>query len=77
MMPRRLADRPKASFPTPVARWLRDEWAADVRGVLQTSPFLRAVCQPAALGQLADNPAAAGMWLWPLLNLAFWGDSFV
>jgi asparagine synthase (glutamine-hydrolysing) len=74
MLPRALAERPKASFPTPVARWLAGAWAAEVRSRLTCSPFLREAFRTEALIELASNPAAAGMWLWPLVNLSLWGD---
>jgi hypothetical protein len=27
------------------------------------------------MAELASNVTAAGMWLWPILNLLAWGDS--
>ena len=74
LMPASLARRKKASFPTPVERWLSDDWAGWVRETLRTSRFGRAVFQPQPLKELADNPSQAGMWLWPLLNVVLWGD---
>ncbi len=74
-LPRQLAQRPKASFPTPVARWIANEWRERIQSRLATSPFIRSAFNPHAIAELRANPAAAGMWLWPILNLSFWGDS--
>lgn len=74
LMPAAMADRPKASFPTPVAGWLCGPWSDTVRERLRTSPFGQAVFQPHALTELADDLPRAGMWLWPLLNVLDWGD---
>lgn len=74
LMPQALAHRRKASFPTPVARWLCGSWSARAREQLLGSRFGRQFFQPQALRDLAGNPAAAGMWLWPLLNVLAWGD---
>lgn len=74
LMPVRLANRPKASFPTPVAAWLGGEWSGWARRTLCESRFAAAMLRPEAVRELADNPAGAGMWLWPILNVALWGD---
>jgi asparagine synthase (glutamine-hydrolysing) len=74
LLPTALAERPKASFPTPVARWLSEPWKHHVREVIKNSGFGRAVFQQPALNELAENIPAAGMWLWPLLNVLEWGD---
>ncbi len=74
IMPSALANRPKASFPTPVANWLSGPWQSWARDTLLGSPFVREVFQPEAVGELADNIPRAGMWLWPILNVAMWGD---
>jgi asparagine synthase (glutamine-hydrolysing) len=74
LMPAPLANRRKASFPTPVQAWFSDAWIAWSRHTLQQSPFARAVFQHQALDELGSNVRQAGMWLWPLLNLAVWGD---
>jgi asparagine synthase (glutamine-hydrolysing) len=75
MMPRALAERPKASFPTQIARWFADEWADAIRSQLVGSSFLREAFRPEAIAELAASPAQAGMWLWPLVNLSLWGDA--
>ncbi|HEX6985634.1 MAG TPA: asparagine synthase (glutamine-hydrolyzing) [Planctomycetaceae bacterium] len=74
LMPSKLARRPKASFPTPAATWLGREWSGWIRDILRTSPFAAAMLRPAAREELAAQPDRAGMWLWPLLNVALWGD---
>ncbi len=73
-LPTELAQRKKASFPTPVAGWLSGPWQSWAQRTLLASPFARNLFQPQPLQELAQNPEAAGMWLWPLLNLAQWGD---
>ncbi len=74
MMPRALAHRPKASFPTPVAEWIAGPWQNTIREKLRYSPFGGAVFQPQALCELAENLPQTGMWAWPILNLLEWGD---
>jgi asparagine synthase (glutamine-hydrolysing) len=73
-LPAPLAQRRKASFPTPVREWLATDWSDWAGRRLRASSFLGAVIRPAAIDELSSQPAAAGMWLWPLLNLAMWGD---
>jgi len=74
LMTGRLANWPKASFPTPLGAWLGGEWAAWASRTLRESRFARAVFRKEAVEELAGNPAGAGMWLWPMLNVAMWGD---
>lgn len=74
LMPASLAARPKTSFPTPVGHWLGDRWQQHVRDTLTDSPFAHSIFQKPALDELAGNVAAAGMWLWPILNVVRWGD---
>ena len=73
-MPAELAQRKKASFPTPVQQWLSDPWADWAAATLRSSLFAQAVFQPQALEELTSNVRQAGMWLWPLINLTIWGD---
>ena len=73
-LPAELAERKKASFPTPVADWFGGEWETWTHEKLLGSPFARTLFQPTALRELTENPQAAGMWLWPVVNLALWGD---
>ena len=73
-LPEEFAGRKKASFPTPVGTWMAGPWQAWVQETLGRSPFARNLFQPGPLRELAATPTAAGMWLWPILNLALWGD---
>ncbi|MCA9040602.1 MAG: asparagine synthase (glutamine-hydrolyzing) [Planctomycetaceae bacterium] len=74
LMPRELATRKKASFPTSVQSWLAGPWSNWASQKLRQSPFAREVFQPAALAEISAQPQQAGMWLWPMLNLSMWGD---
>ena len=74
LLPAELANRPKASFPTPVQSWLTNDWARRVRTRLLSSPFARTVFHSRAIDELTGAPEQAGMWLWPLFNLSLWGD---
>ena len=74
LMPASLAQRKKASFPTPVAERLSGPWKNWAREKLLHSDFGQTVFQPPALRELADNLPQAGMWLWPLVNVIEWGD---
>ena len=74
-LPFELANRRKASFPTPVRQWLSGPWENWARDRLLNSPFARQVFRREALIELTSNVSMAGMWLWPMLNLAMWGDS--
>jgi asparagine synthase (glutamine-hydrolysing) len=73
-LPSDLANRPKASFPTPVANWLAGPWQDWAAETLRSSSFAREVFRPEALDELAGNVPAAGMWLWPILNVIRWGE---
>ena len=73
-LPAKLALRKKESFPTPVSSWLQGPWKQWSENRLLQSPFLQEYFQNKPLQELAQNPQAAGMWIWPLMNLAIWGD---
>ena len=73
LMPLQLADRPKASFPTPLAGWLT-RWRDWSHGVLTQSPFAAEHFRPDALQQFRNLSPQLTMWHWPMLNLALWGD---
>ena len=73
-MPRKLAYRPKASFPTPVADWLTNDWSHWVSETLRRSPFAEAMLRPDVRQKLAARPEQVGFWLWPLMNVVLWGD---
>lgn len=68
--------QPKQSFPTPVSIWMKTTWRQWSREKLQESPFLNSIFRRQPLQELAGNIAAGGMWLWPLMNLAIWGEQF-
>ncbi|MDA1163177.1 MAG: asparagine synthase (glutamine-hydrolyzing) [Planctomycetota bacterium] len=74
-LPPELAQRRKASFPTPVAAWLSGPWQKWAQDRLLSSPFGQQTFRREAMVELAGNVSAAGMWLWPILNLLAWGDS--
>jgi asparagine synthase (glutamine-hydrolysing) len=74
MMPATLAFRPKASFPTPVAEWIKGSWRERIREKFLTSPFGQMVFEPKALHELAENLPQTGLWAWPIMNLLEWGD---
>ncbi len=75
-LPEALANRRKASFPTPVHEWMQNEWGTWVHSTLTQSEFLKQQFEPKQLQELIENPKQAGMLLWPLLNLALWGGQF-
>lgn len=74
-LPGVLARRAKASFPTPVARWLAGPWREWAAQRLRTSRFARDLFRPEALEAWAADVPRAGMTLWPVLNLVEWGES--
>lgn len=74
-LPREIAARPKASFPTPVLAWLADRWGAWSRDILLNSPLLQELFEAQPLQELAEHPAQAGLWQWPLLNLGLWDET--
>ncbi|KAA1259365.1 Asparagine synthetase [glutamine-hydrolyzing] 3 [Rubripirellula obstinata] len=73
-LPEAIINRPKQSFPTPVFQWLSGPWTNRVKQTLATSPFLSELIHPELLPQLVESPETAGLLLWPLMNLAHWGD---
>ena len=74
-LPPELAHRRKASFPTPGATWLSGPWQTWAQSRLMNSPFGHQAFRRETMVELASNVSAAGMWLWPILNLLAWGDS--
>lgn len=74
-LPPELAQRRKASFPTPVAAWMSGPWQNWAQDRLLTSPFGQQTFRRETLAELAANVTTAGMWLWPILNLLTWGDT--
>ena len=73
-LPHAVATRPKASFPTPAARLLAGPLAGEVTSLLTRSRFAKQIFSDEALAGWAANPAAAGMTLWPVVNLVRWGE---
>lgn len=74
-MPGELAERPKMSFPTPLPKWLNNEWKPHVSRTLKTSEFANQIFRADAVDELQQLPAPLAMWNWPLLNVAMWGDA--
>jgi len=75
MLPARLAERRKESFPTGVTTWIKNEWTAFISTRLATSPFARLLFTENFLAELIQAPEKAGMWLWPITNVVLWGDA--
>jgi asparagine synthase (glutamine-hydrolysing) len=73
-MPRQFAERPKQSFPTPLASWLHHDWKPWISQTLKSSPFARELFRDEAIDDLKNLPAGLAMWNWPILNVAMWGD---
>jgi asparagine synthase (glutamine-hydrolysing) len=69
MVPAEVIRRPKASFPLPF-----QEWVADSVRPLRDSAFARELFSPAAIDQIASNPAQLWNLAWPAINLAMWGQ---
>ena len=74
-LPARLAMRRKASFPTSVQTWFSTDWQVIVSRYLSRSPFAELILASSFLFELMQAPGKAGMWLWPIMNLAMWGDT--
>lgn len=74
MMPKRLALRPKMSFPTPLVSWLGKNWKPWIENKLRTSAFAQQVFQPDALRQVNGLPDSLALWKWPILNTILWGE---
>jgi len=74
LLPERLANRPKASFPTPVSHWMSYEWSHEVHRELIASEFGREVFRPEALDQIGQLPPQLSMWKWPVINVIRWGQ---
>ncbi len=76
MMPRRLAVRPKMSFPTPLPKWLDQKWNAWIENRISKSPFAKELFRTEAMGEISRLPSALAMWKWPILNTVMWGDRY-
>jgi asparagine synthase (glutamine-hydrolysing) len=73
-MPEKMAQRPKMSFPTPLAKWLHSDWKSWVNRRLNSSRFANEIFRSEALDEMKALPAGLSMWNWPILNIAIWGD---
>ena len=73
-LPHAIATRPKASFPTPLAGMLGGSLASEVQSLLSRSRFARQIFRREARAGWIADPAAAGMTLWPVVNLVRWGE---
>ena len=67
--------RRKASFPTSVQTWFSTDWQGIVSSYLSRSPFAELILASSFLYELIQAPGKAGMWIWPIMNLAMWGDT--
>ena len=74
LMPKRLALRPKMSFPTPLASWLEQSWPEWIKKKLTTSAFANELFQSQALTEMTQLPRSLSLWKWPVLNTVLWGE---
>ena len=74
LMPRRLACRPKMSFPTPLQTWMNGSWKSWIADRLSASHFANEVFEPSALRELTQLPSGMAIWNWPVINTVLWGD---
>jgi asparagine synthase (glutamine-hydrolysing) len=63
--------RPKQSFPLPFQRW-----TAELAWRFETSPFAKTFYADEARRELAAGAESSWQLVWPMLNLALWGDSW-
>lgn len=76
-IPEAIANRPKMSFPTPFLEWFAGPLAPACREHLAESSLLADLLAPDARREMARHaPAANGMTLWPLINLALWAEKW-
>jgi asparagine synthase (glutamine-hydrolysing) len=73
-LPEPICSRPKVSFPMPFQEWFTGPNADWVRRRLGQSPFAQALFQPDFLEALLNDLAPHALALWPLVNVAVWGD---
>lgn len=74
LMPASLAQRPKASFPTPVPHWLAGNWQPWLHDLYENSPFAQQLFRRDAITQLCSLPSHLASWHWPIANTILWGD---
>jgi asparagine synthase (glutamine-hydrolysing) len=73
-IPAEIMSRRKVSFPVPFREWLGGSLRDFAEETISGSGLIEQTVQPAALRAVLDGPEspAAGMLLWPLVNLALW-----
>ncbi len=73
-IPAEIMARKKVSFPVPFREWLGGSLRAFAQETLLDSRLIEQTVRPEALRAVLDAPEspAAGMLLWPLVNLALW-----
>jgi asparagine synthase (glutamine-hydrolysing) len=74
-MPNEIAQRPKQSFPTPLPKWINNDWKSWSADKLKKSDFANSIFRQDSLDAVASLPSHLSMWKWPLVNIAMWGDA--
>lgn len=75
LMPARLAQRPKMSFPTPITKWLSGPWQAWIANKLNKSPFARELFRQSSITEVTRLPSTLSLWKWPIVNTVLWGEA--
>jgi asparagine synthase (glutamine-hydrolysing) len=73
-LPQNWNHRHKGSFPTPFLSWTKQGWLPELQETLSSSEFLEQIVSEPVLQEIRESPESAGLMLWPLLNLAYWGE---
>lgn len=82
LIPRDIIYRPKMGFPTPLRRWLREDFAAPAFAVLRKKDgLLSELLDRSMLDALIEGQSSGAIdatdRLWRLLNLQIWGEVFL
>ncbi len=82
LIPHDVIYRPKMGFPTPLRRWLREDFAAPVFGLLRKRDGLLAELLDREMLDILIEGQTAGAVdatdrLWRLLNLQIWGEVYL